>query len=97
VPVTTHTFPVNRPDISPIVALSGRTRIPDFLSRQPQSGMLGNMSAALSRVGGPSEDLIGRDRERAALDRLLQDAGESNGGALALHGEPGVGKTALLE
>lgn len=42
-------------------------------------------------------DLVGRDRERAVLDRLLQDAGAGNGGVLVLHGEPGVGKTALLE
>src|SRR5215207_435533 len=55
------------------------------------------MRAGRSRVGVSGMDLVGRDRERAVLDRLLQDAGAGNGGVLVLHGEPGVGKTALLE
>src|SRR4051812_11889852 len=55
------------------------------------------MSAAPPRVRGPGDDLVGRDRERAALDRLLREARAGNGGVLVLHGEPGVGKTALLE
>ncbi len=38
--------------------------------------------------------LFGRERERAVLDRLLDDA---RGGVLVVHGEAGVGKTALLE
>jgi DNA-binding CsgD family transcriptional regulator len=42
-------------------------------------------------------DLLGRERERAALDQLLEAARDGNGGALVVHGEPGVGKTALLE
>ncbi|GAA0588221.1 helix-turn-helix transcriptional regulator [Actinomadura livida] len=47
--------------------------------------------------GGDAATLTGRRAERAALDRLLTDvrAGESR--ALVLHGEPGVGKTALLD
>src|SRR3954452_2531189 len=42
-------------------------------------------------------ELIGRDAERNLLDRLVSAvrAGESR--ALVVHGEPGVGKTALLE
>lgn len=47
---------------------------------------------------GPSawsgRQLFGRARERDVLDRLLGDA---RGGVLVVHGEPGVGKTALLE
>ena len=41
--------------------------------------------------------LMGRRAERGALDRLIEAvrAGESR--ALGVHGEPGVGKTALLE
>jgi DNA-binding CsgD family transcriptional regulator len=41
--------------------------------------------------------LTGRDAERRVLDRLVEAvrAGESR--ALVVHGEPGVGKTALLE
>src|SRR3954447_23068686 len=38
----------------------------------------------------------GRAGERAALDRLLEDAGGGRSSALVLRGEPGVGKTALL-
>jgi DNA-binding CsgD family transcriptional regulator len=41
--------------------------------------------------------LLGRDREREALDRLLDGVRGGRGGVLVVHGEPGVGKTALLE
>ena len=41
--------------------------------------------------------LLGRERERAAIDRLVEFARDGHGGALVVHGEPGVGKTALLD
>ena len=41
--------------------------------------------------------LYGRDLERDHLARLLEGARASQSGALVLRGEPGVGKTALLE
>ena len=41
--------------------------------------------------------LLGRQREQAVLERLLATAREGRGGVLVVHGEPGVGKTALLE
>ena len=41
--------------------------------------------------------LLGRQREREALERLLEVARGGRGGVLVVHGEPGVGKTALLE
>jgi DNA-binding CsgD family transcriptional regulator len=41
--------------------------------------------------------LVGRRRERDLLERLLEAARKSRGGVLAMHGDPGVGKTALLE
>ena len=41
--------------------------------------------------------LLGRDDERLALDRLLAEAREGRSGVLALVGEPGIGKTALLD
>jgi DNA-binding CsgD family transcriptional regulator len=44
-----------------------------------------------------ARQLLGRQRERDALDRLLESAREGHGGVLVLDGEPGVGKTALLE
>src|SRR4051812_9895462 len=45
----------------------------------------------------PDHQLRGRQREREALDRLLHAARGGDGGALLVHGEPGVGKTALLD
>jgi RNA polymerase sigma factor (sigma-70 family) len=41
--------------------------------------------------------LVGRERERAVFERLLETVREGRGGALVVHGEPGVGKSALLE
>jgi DNA-binding CsgD family transcriptional regulator len=41
--------------------------------------------------------LLGRKEERLALDRLFAQAREGRSGVLALVGEPGIGKTALLE
>src|SRR4051794_9893695 len=40
--------------------------------------------------------LRGRSSERAALDRLLDDARAGRSGVLVLRGEAGMGKTALL-
>ena len=60
-----------------------------------------NMSGASSALGpvttlqGPQ--LVGRRRERELLDRVLEAAGRGDGGVLVVHGEAGVGKTALLE
>jgi DNA-binding CsgD family transcriptional regulator len=41
--------------------------------------------------------LLGRKAERLALDRLLAQARDGRSDVLALVGEPGIGKTALLE
>ncbi len=81
-------------------------RIPSLLIEPPPmtrldrvvSGAGDEMSGAPSRVqllsGG---QLLGRDREREALDRLLDGGRAGRGGVLVVHGEPGIGKTALLE
>ena len=45
---------------------------------------------------GPSR-LVGRESERAALDELLVDVGSGRSRALVVRGEPGIGKTALLD
>src|SRR6202043_2905415 len=45
----------------------------------------------------PGGQLLGRQREREVLGRLLGGALGGNGGGLVVYGEPGVGKTALLE
>src|SRR3954453_15816047 len=42
-------------------------------------------------------ELIGRDAERNLLDRLVNAARAGESRALVVRGEPGVGKTALLE
>src|SRR4051794_6825517 len=43
------------------------------------------------------KELLGRERERDVIGRLLEAARDGDGGVLVLHGEPGVGKTALLD
>ena len=56
------------------------------------------MSGTSSRIeGSPRVGLLGRQREREALERLLEVARGGRGGVLVIHGDPGVGKTALLE
>src|ERR1700753_4313409 len=45
----------------------------------------------------PGEALLGRRSECDALQRLLAAARDGRSGALVLRGEPGIGKTALLE
>src|SRR6478672_9359263 len=55
------------------------------------------LNERLSPVRLPGWHLVGRKRERAVLDRLLEAAAGGDGGVLVVHGEPGVGKTALLE
>lgn len=41
--------------------------------------------------------LLGRDSERAAIDRLLGDARAGTSAALVVRGEPGIGKSTLLD
>ncbi|GAB3836821.1 hypothetical protein GCM10029963_77920 [Micromonospora andamanensis] len=42
-------------------------------------------------------ELFGRRAETAVLNRLLERAADRAGSGLVLWGEPGIGKTALLE
>jgi DNA-binding CsgD family transcriptional regulator len=58
--------------------------------------MLGRMSGAVPKVLS-ARRLLGREREREVLDRLLDGVRGGRGGALVVCGEAGVGKTALLE
>src|SRR6266567_8683540 len=55
------------------------------------------MSGAPSPVRSPGVQLLGREREREVLDRLLDGVRGGRGGVLVVHGEAGVGKTILLE
>src|SRR5499427_5025791 len=45
----------------------------------------------------PAPALVDRQREREALDSLVQDLRSGRGRALVVRGEAGVGKSALLE
>jgi DNA-binding CsgD family transcriptional regulator len=47
--------------------------------------------------GVRADRLVGRQRERAVFERLLDAARDDHGSVLVVHGDPGVGKTALLE
>jgi DNA-binding CsgD family transcriptional regulator len=48
-------------------------------------------------VGVRAGQLVGRQREQAVLERLLDNARADRGAVLVIHGDAGVGKTALLE
>jgi ATP-dependent Clp protease ATP-binding subunit ClpA len=43
------------------------------------------------------EGLLGRGEERSRLDETLARARQGHSAALVIRGEPGVGKTALLD
>jgi DNA-binding CsgD family transcriptional regulator len=48
-------------------------------------------------VTSPAAGLIGRDNDVQLIDRLLEGARRGQSGSLVIRGEPGIGKTALLE
>src|SRR5690349_10801923 len=52
---------------------------------------------AHSGIGGSAAGLTGRRSERRALDRFVAGVRAGEGRALVLRGEPGAGKTALLD
>src|ERR1035441_247354 len=52
--------------------------------------------AGRPQIRGGQGMLLGRQAESVALDRLLESARSGNGGAIVVHGEPGIGKSALL-
>jgi DNA-binding CsgD family transcriptional regulator len=52
---------------------------------------------AHSGIGGPAAGLTGRLSERDVLDRFVAGVRAGEGQALVVRGEPGVGKTALLD
>jgi DNA-binding CsgD family transcriptional regulator len=55
------------------------------------------MSVHRSLLRLPGGQLFGRERERQILDSLLNGARTGHGGVLVVDGDPGVGKTALLD
>jgi DNA-binding CsgD family transcriptional regulator len=58
--------------------------------------MIRSAMGELDRAG-LSSGLVGRERERAAIGRLLGDARCGGSGSLVVRGEPGIGKSALLD
>src|ERR1700730_16704261 len=58
---------------------------------------MGSPSHVRASSRPPGARLLGRQREREVLGRLLDAARGGDGGVLVVHGEPGVGKTALLD
>lgn len=58
---------------------------------------MGSPSHVRTLTRPPGAQLLGRQREREVLGRLLRAARGGDGGVLVVHGEPGVGKTALLD
>ena len=52
---------------------------------------------ALLSHSGASSELLGREMECDVLDQVLHEARDGRGGAVVIYGEPGIGKTALLE
>jgi DNA-binding CsgD family transcriptional regulator len=58
---------------------------------------MGSPSHVLTLTRPPGAQLLGRRREREVLGGLLSAARNGDGGVLVVHGEPGVGKTALLD
>ena len=55
------------------------------------------MSGASPPGHSSRRQLLGRERESEVIDRLLDGVRGGHGGVLVVHGEAGVGKTALLE
>jgi DNA-binding CsgD family transcriptional regulator len=49
------------------------------------------------QAAGASPVLVGRDRERARIDELLEGALAGESGSLIVRGEAGIGKSALLD
>ena len=45
----------------------------------------------------PTDSLVGRESERAALDRLTTAIADGQSQVLVIRGDPGIGKTALLD
>ena len=45
----------------------------------------------------PAGALVGRDSEMALLTGLMRDVARGRGGSVLIEGEPGIGKSALVQ
>ncbi len=55
------------------------------------------MSGVLGTSAYAGNTLVGRETERATIERLLSEAEQGHSGTLVLAGPPGIGKSALLQ
>ena len=51
----------------------------------------------MATLGAPRDGVVGRQAESAVFEGLLADLAEGRGRCVLLEGEPGIGKTALVE
>src|SRR3954454_6580974 len=77
--------------------LVGKPSHPPVASRRAPCNVAIGQMATQSTTRGRSAELTGRRSERDVLDRLVEAARAGESRALVLSGEPGVGKTALLD
>src|SRR5689334_10584840 len=98
-PTSSTARKTNCSSFSPSIATGSSTAA---MTGLPSVGSLERTAARCPFASGgpPSQDrrmLLGRETERLALDRLLAEARGGRSGVLVLVGEPGIGKTALLD
>ncbi|MHB1555785.1 MAG: ATP-binding protein, partial [Acidimicrobiales bacterium] len=67
------------------------------MSTHTTSGVPSARAGAVARGPSIPVGLVARSRELATIDELLGDARAGRAGALGLHGESGVGKSALID
>ncbi|WP_107771860.1 helix-turn-helix transcriptional regulator [Nocardioides sediminis] len=63
----------------------------------PVEGRTGSGRVASGEPLTPGTGLVGRERELARIDAVLREAADRASTALVLEGDPGVGKTTLLD
>ncbi|MEA2293270.1 MAG: hypothetical protein QOE86_909 [Solirubrobacteraceae bacterium] len=76
-------------------AVKGKARLVQAWSVGPALGR--GARAPLSGRSGDRLPLVGRDQELAVLEQALTEAREGRGRLVVIAGEPGIGKTRLLE
>ncbi len=69
----------------------------EVIGRATRARSGGGPQPTASPIRRHATRLIGRDAERSVLDRLLEDVRGGASRALVVHGEAGMGKTALLD
>src|SRR6266566_3692633 len=78
---------------------AGRSGVAVPREAVPRPWLLGSAGPVMARcgIGGPAAGLTGRSGERGVLDRFVAGVRAGEGRALVVRGEPGVGKTVLLD